>query len=188
MPNRVRRLTSRLVTLALGAALVGSFGSVGSVGSVGSAAAADVEPQLVCNPVPTGSPTDAVSGGFHAVTPVRILDTRTILGPVDAGCTAVVDLHGVVGSDATGVALDVVTVDAEDRGFVTAYPCDTARPLASSLNPRVGDPTPNAVVVPLLASRQVCLYVSVHTQLVVDLTGWFGPGGASFHGMTPERA
>jgi hypothetical protein len=146
------------------------------------------QPQLVCNPAPVGGATDPVSGGFHAVTPVRLLDTRLALGPIDAGCTAVIDLHGFVGAEASGIALDVVTLDAQDRGFVTVYPCDTDRPLASNVNPRVGDPTPNAVVAPLLASRQVCLYASVRTQLVVDLTGWFGPGGASFHGTTPERA
>ena len=181
MPNGTCRLASFLLTLALGATVLASVG--GAAGAAG-----EIQPQLVCNPAPVGGASDPVSGGFYAVTPVRLLDTRIALGPIDAGCTAVLDLHGFVGAEASGVALDVVTVDAQDRGFVTAYPCETDRPLASNVNPRVGDPTPNSVVAPLLASRQVCLYVSVRTELVVDLTGWFGPGGASFHGMTPERA
>jgi hypothetical protein len=181
MPNGLRRLGTLLAILALVATVLVSGAST-------RGDAAEVEPQLICNPAPTGPAPEPVSGGFHAVTPVRVLDTRLLLGPIDAGCTAVVDLHGLVEPAASGVALDVITVDAADRGFVTAYPCDTDRPLASNLNPRVADPTPNVVVVPLLTSRRVCLYSSVHTHLVADLTGWFGPGGASFHGMTPERA
>ncbi len=157
--------------------------------AVAPAASATSTPQALCSPSPTGGDaTGAPSGGFHAMTPERLLDTRTTLGTVAAGCTAVVDLSAVAPAGATGVALGVVAVDAAGVGFVTVYPCGSARPLASNLNPQGPDAVANTVVLPVDGSQRACLYTSIATQLVVDITGWFGPGGASFHGITPERA
>jgi hypothetical protein len=175
------RRAAAIVGLAVAVALVATaFAPV-------VVAADPVSAQVLCNPSLEGSPLATVTGGFHAVTPSRVLDTRISTGPVEAGCTAVADLLPYVPPEATGVALDVVAVDAGYDGFVTVYPCDAARPFASNLNPRVGDPTANSVVVPLGSSRRSCLYTSTPTQLVVDITGWFGPGGASFHGTDPAR-
>jgi hypothetical protein len=177
-----RRLTGLAIAIVV-AVLAGAL----SVSPAGAASGDVSTPQVLCNPDVTGSVGGSVSGGFHAVSPVRILDTRVSTGAVPGGCTAVVDLVSYVGSSATGVALDVVAIDAAADGFVTVYPCDASRPLASNVNPRAGDTTPNSVVVPLGTSRRVCVYSSVGTQLAVDLTGWFGPGGASYHGLTPSR-
>ncbi len=151
-------------------------------------AAADVQVSATCSsPPPTGGAVPQVSGGFHAITPARVLDTRFTLGPIGAGCTAVVDLVSLVPAQATGVALDVIAVGAVAEGYVTVYPCESDRPLASNLNPRVGDPTPNLVLVPLQSSRRICLFTLSETDLVVDVMGWFGPSGASYHGVNPTR-
>jgi len=154
--------------------------------SVPATAAPAAAPSL-CAPRPAGGPSPAVSGGFHAMTPTRVLDTRGRTGPVAAGCGVVIDLGSIVPLHATAAAVNMVAVDATGPGFVTAYSCETARPLASNLNPADAGATANAAIVPLGASRRVCLYASVETELVVDLTGWFGPGGASFHGVAPTR-
>ena len=121
------------------------------------------------------------------MTPTRVLDTRRTAGRVAGGCSVVVDLVALVPLHATAVALDVVAVDSVGPGYVTAYSCDSARPLASNVNPSSAAATANAAIVPIGASRRVCLYVSVDTELVVDVTGWFGAGGASFHAMEPTR-
>lgn len=132
------------------------------------------------------------AGGFHALAPQRLLDTRTLDGasPVPVDCVVAVDLGAVtaVPADATAVALTVTSVGAARRGYVTAFPCASSLPLASNLNPRVADPTSNLVVAPLDATRQVCLYASVATHLVVDLTGYVGPGGDPFHTATGRLA
>src|SRR5262249_12610769 len=120
------------------------------------------------------------------IDPVRVLDTRFTSGALGAGCTITVDMFQVAPAQATGLALDVIAVDSSGPGFVTVYPCDTDRPLASNLNTRT-DTTPNAVIVPILSSRRICLFTSVATNLVVDVMGWFGPGGAPFHGVSPTR-
>src|SRR6476469_437246 len=103
-------------------------------------------------------------GGFNPVTPVRLLDTRPS-GKVGAGCVVSVDVSSVAPVGAAGIALNVTTTEAEARGFVTAYPCGAGRTLTSNVNPRVGDPTPNLVVVPLDASRTVCLFTFAPTNL-----------------------
>ena len=121
--------------------------------------------------------------GFHAVVPVRLLDTRSSGTPVAGGCTAVLDLTGstVVPSDADSLALNVTAVGAATRGFVTVYPCGSPRPDASSLNPREREATPNSVLVQLDSSRRICLFSNTAVHLVVDMTGWFGRFGAPYH-------
>ena len=75
------------------------------------------------------------------------------LGALAAGCTAVVDLSAVAPAGATGVALDVVAVDAQGVGYVTVHPCGSARPLASNLNPQGPDAVANTVVLPVDPAR-----------------------------------
>src|SRR5215207_17221 len=125
-------------------------------------------------------------GGFNEIKPARLLDTRPT-GKVGAGCVVTVDVKSVVPEGAAGIALNVTATEAEARGFVTAYACGSVRPLTSNVNPRVGDPTPNLVVVPLDASRTVCLFTFAATNLIVDATGWFGTGGELFHEQAPQR-
>ena len=141
---------------------------------------------IAAAPTPTPAPA-----GFTPVTTERLLDTRTGPDPTPVGrdCVIAVDLHEVaaVPADATAVALNLTAVDAAGRGFVTAYPCGTTAPLASNLNPRLGDPAANLVVAPLDGSHAVCLFTSVATHLVVDLIGWFGPAGLPFHPDTGQR-
>ncbi len=125
-------------------------------------------------------------GGFNPVTPVRLLDTRPT-AKVGAGCVVSVDVSSVAPEGAAGIALNVTATEAEARGFITAYPCGAGRTLTSNVNPRVGDPTPNLVVVALDASRTVCLFTFAPTNLIVDATGWFGAGGELFHEQPPQR-
>lgn len=169
------------------------------VAMVGTVAAVVVPvPQLSGAQVTCSGPTATVPApapprdGFVAVSPERVLDTRDgtggALGTVAARCTVVIDLAGTaVPASASAVALSVTSTNAQERGFVTAHPCGTPRPYASNLNLRPGDPTPNLAVVPLDASRQVCLFTSGTTDLVADVTGWFEPLGGSVHPVTPAR-
>lgn len=133
-------------------------------------------------PTPLPTQTEPQAGGFHAVVPVRLMDTRNT-AIVGAGCTAVLDLAttSAVPIDADAVALNVTATDAPGRGAVTVYPCGSPRPLASNLNPRAVQPTANSVVVQVDATRKVCLYTWGPLNLIVDLTGWFGPFGDPYH-------
>lgn len=161
------------------ATVTGGVATRGSTTSAGCAA-----------PAPTGAPSGPVQGaGLHAIAPVRLLDTRDSGVMIAAGCTAVLDLGAVaaVPSDAVSLALNITAVGASSRGFVTAYPCGSARPDASNVNPRELDATANSVLVQLDPTRQVCLYTNTPLHLIVDMTGWFGRFGDPFHTVTSTR-
>ncbi len=147
-----------------------------------------VKPRMMCAvPNPTGAAPSAVEGGLHDMTPVRIADTRFTTGTVGAGCVLMVSTGGMAPDTATAVALTVTAV-SDAPGYVTAYPCEAARPLASTVNTRPGEPVPNSAIVPVQASKTICFFAAVATDIVVDLTGWFGIDGEPFHGLSPVRA
>ncbi|MEO5723905.1 MAG: aryl-sulfate sulfotransferase [Ilumatobacteraceae bacterium] len=172
--------------VAVAAMLAGAL-MVGLAAPPSGVSAAGCQPPTV-----VGQQPPATESGFHPITPVRLLDTRLGTGPVGAGCTAVVDLNvgpaaTTIPTDAEAVALNITTVDAAARGFVTVYPCGSPRPSASNVNPRRLDPTANSVLVQLGPTRQVCMYTLTSLNLVVDSTGWFGRFGAPFHEVSGER-
>ena len=144
-----------------------------------------------CEAASLGSPAadQRPATGFHPITPIRLLDTRDSGSPVRAGCTIALDLGGTpaIPADADAVALNVTTVDASARGFVTVYPCSSGRPDASSVNARVGGATASSVLVELDANRLICMYTQASLQLVVDLTGWFGRFGQPYHAVSSTR-
>jgi hypothetical protein len=136
---------------------------------------------------------------FIPLNPQRVLETRTgeASGQIGytgakpvAGQTIKVKVTGLAGSlvptDATAVYLNVTTVNTANDGFLTAYPCDTPRPLASSLNSVKGQITSNLIAAPVGADGSVCLFTNVATDVVADLAG-FHPSGSAYTPTKPER-
>jgi hypothetical protein len=86
---------------------------------------------------------------------------------------------GVPASGAAAVMLNVTVAGAAGAGYVTVWPADVARPIASNVNPeRAGQVIPNSVVVRLPASGELQLYSHNGADLVVDVVGWFTGAGA----------
>jgi alpha-tubulin suppressor-like RCC1 family protein len=130
----------------------------------------------------TVTPSTVASGGqFHPVTPARLLDTRSGLGGVSAKVTVghpvTLQVAGNGGVPATGVAsvvLNVVDTDVVGAGYLTVYPADQTRPLASVLNVTPGATVDNMVVVGLSSSGQIRLASSATSvDLIADVTGWY---------------
>jgi hypothetical protein len=65
------------------------------------------------------------------------------------------------------------------------YPCST-RPFVSNVNYAAGERVANAVIVPVSAAGTVCFYALTPVDVVVDVDGWFAPGGGS-HPTGPAR-
>jgi hypothetical protein len=115
--------------------------------------------------------------------PARLLDTRpgesTIdhqfegIGRRDTGSTLELTSagRGRVPIGAAAAVLNVTAVNATTAGFVTVYPCDTPRPLASSLNYTPGTASPNEVIAKLSPIGTICLFTLQPVDLVVDVTG-----------------
>ncbi|MFI0896955.1 LamG domain-containing protein [Streptomyces sp. NPDC020983] len=148
-------------------------------------------------------PQPSTPPGYHqAVTPTRILDTRTTAGLVHAshnitagtstvpgGSVIQLQISGdavtpmvagapkAVPSSVTAVAVDVTAANEQDSGYVTAYADGAQRPLSSSANFAAGVTTTGYQIVPVGGDGKIDLYTHGNTTsniaLVVDLTGYF---------------
>ena len=129
----------------------------------------------------------AAAPGFHAITPVRALDTRDA-SALQAGESRSVRLTGVasVPATATAVALNVTVANPEYDGFLTVYPAGSPRPNTSNLN-YVGHQTvANMATSGLGTNGEVTLTNSSigSADAIVDIAGWYDSG---FHAITPAR-
>lgn len=159
-------------------AVLAKVGSNGSV-CIFSLAATDLVAD-VAGYIPAGSP------GFGSLVPARLLETRTTsgattvdsrhqgVGRVAAGGTVEVSVtgRGGVPSDAQAVWLNVTAVSASARGYLTVYPCGTARPTASNLNYGPGEVVPNAVLAKVGTGGAVCVYTLSESDVVIDVMGY----------------
>ena len=151
----------------------------------------------------TGMPAGATAvapGGYHAVRPTRVLDTRSGLGasgPVALGSTTTLTVTGSNQVPATGVAavaLTVAVVAPTARGQLSASAHGAPAPATSNLNFEAGATTPNLVVVPVSSGGQVDLRLAGGAgtaHLIGDIAGWVESGSATAPGairtVAPSR-
>jgi hypothetical protein len=124
---------------------------------------------------------DTTGSLFTAISPVRMLDTRSqsMVGALDgSGAPLRLQVTGDrVPAGAESVSMNVTVVDGRATavgGFVTVYPCDIGRPDTSNLNFVNGQTVPNAVTVPLAADGSVCFHVYGRAHLLADVMGFHG--------------
>jgi hypothetical protein len=138
------------------------------------------------------------TGGLRASTPFRMLDTRSGVGgsSVPPGSSAAITLRvagrGPVDNGSSAALLTITATGGSANGFVTAWPCDQPRPLASVLNLRPGLIGSNLALLPLsVKDGTVCLYTwtvdGSPLNLVVDAVG-FVPAGIKRSPAPPEGA
>jgi hypothetical protein len=127
------------------------------------------------------------SGLRSASGELRLVDSRDGVGAsrLAADVPVRVKVTGVAGvpEDAVGVALNVTAVRTSGWGFLQVWPCGSSKPSTSAVNfTSAGAVEPNAVLVPVDASGEVCVSSSVATDLLVDVAGWFDSGLRSADG------
>ena len=121
-------------------------------------------------------------GGFTALTPARLLDTRYGNGAPQAAVPALGTVHlqvtgrgGVPASGVSAVALNVTVTAPTGTGFVTVYGEGSALPVASNLNFVPGQTVPNMVIAPVGTGGVVDLYNgsggTIH--LIADVSGYY---------------
>src|SRR4029079_4183100 len=96
----------------------------------------------------------------HGVERERVADPRQTV-PIAAGTSLTVPVTGRAGLPADGVAavtLNVTATGPTDAGYLTAYPCGTAPPLASNVNYAPGQTVANAATVAVGAGGAVCVF------------------------------
>ncbi len=101
------------------------------------------------------------------------------------GATLTVDLRSVVPSGTTAVALNATAVGADAASYLTVYPCGAVPP-TSTVNYAAGEARPNNAIVGLSNGR-VCEFSAASTDLLLDVTGAFGPTGLWYKPTSPTR-
>ncbi|MBI5087944.1 MAG: putative Ig domain-containing protein [Actinobacteria bacterium] len=116
-------------------------------------------------------------GGFVAIDPVRLLDTRDGDTTLAAGIVRHLSIAGLSGvpADASWVVLNVTATSAALSGYITVFSCDVARPPTSNVNFLANQTVASSVSVSLDGSGRVCLVSDVATDVVIDLNGAYSP-------------
>jgi hypothetical protein len=104
-----------------------------------------------------------VSGGAYPNDSVR-----TISIPIAPACSG-------IPTTARGYAVNVTALpNGNPLPFITAYPTGQARPNASILNAFQGQIVSNSAIIPAGANGSIDVYAYTRTDVVVDVSGYFG--------------
>ncbi|MEZ5141771.1 MAG: fibronectin type III domain-containing protein [Acidimicrobiales bacterium] len=138
-------------------------------------------------------------GGFTALSPARVLDSRPPpeqVGPYSMPWGPGTDREVVVAggttpvpADAEAVVLNATVTGTTAESFLTIYPNGATKPTASSLNWKAGTTIPNAVTVKVGTDGKIRVFNnSGNANVILDVVGWFKTGsGDPFHPVTPVR-
>jgi hypothetical protein len=141
-------------------------------------------------------------GEFTAVTPQRILDTRSGLGrmpatpaPIPANRAIDVQVTGRAGVPASGVSavvLNATVTEPTAAGYVTVFPTGDPLPDISSLNFVAGQTVPNLVTIALGDDGKVSVFnANGDTDVLLDVAGYYatadGTPGSRFVPIEPKR-
>ena len=130
------------------------------------------------------------TSGFASTVPNRLVDTRNGIGAPKAKIQPAAPLRlevggvGPVPAGVSAVSLNVTVTEPGGDGYLTVFPCASGVGPGSSVNFRRDQAVPNAVIAPVDADGDICLYSSVPTNAIVDLDGWFTSG---FSALPPDR-
>jgi hypothetical protein len=107
---------------------------------------------------------------FTPIAPRRLVDTRA------TGRAQVVSVAAPAG--ATAVAVTLTVVNGATPGFLAAYPCGGPVPVVANVNWAPGEIVAGSAFVPVAGDGTFCVYSNSPVDIVVDLTGAFGPAEA----------
>ena len=142
--------------------------------------------------------TSAVPQQFIPVTPCRLLDTRTTNNPLVGGISQDFDLLALAQSNnctdmshVYSYALNVTLVPRYGSvGYVTLWPTGSTMPIASTMNAVNGQIKANAAIVPAGVNKNISIYASDTTDVILDVSGYFVESNwnaLQFYTLTPCR-
>ena len=117
------------------------------------------------------------TSGFHGLVAQRAFDSRSSGGKIPAGHESEIPLAGLfdIPSAPGAVAVNVTVTQPDNAGWLVAYPCGSARPLASTINFNAGDTVANLSISGLGTNGKLCLWSTAAVQVVIDTQGWYNP-------------
>jgi hypothetical protein len=123
------------------------------------------------------APPAAGGRSLFALTPCRVLDTRTspVHPPTASPFDVSVALSGCgAPTTAQSFVLNATVVPPAPFGFLTLWPAGTTQPLVSTLNAIDGAITSNMAIVPTV-NGAISAFGSHPVQLILDISGYFAP-------------
>ncbi len=122
---------------------------------------------------------------YTPLQPSRLLDTRTTATKPGAGSTQTINVSAVA-AGSSAVLVNLTSAQSDSNGFLTAYPCDAARPNTSNLNTVTNTRRANLASVKVSAAGTICVYSSDPTHIAVDIVGAF-PTSSAYTPIVPKR-
>jgi len=148
-------------------------------------------------------PVSAGKLTFYPLAPCRIADTRSVGGSGKTGAFGPPFMPGGSTRDfpiptsscsvpltAQAYSLNVTVVPHTALGQLTVWPTGSAKPQTLTLAASAGQIVANAVIAAAGTNGSVSVYVSNDTDVIIDISGYFGPlgtGGLAFYPLTPCR-
>jgi hypothetical protein len=140
-------------------------------------------------------------GEFTALTPQRVLDTRTgngrdgvvgRLGENQSFRVQITGRGGVAPSGVAAVVMNVTVTEPTAGSYLTVWPSGENRPLVSNLNYVAGQTVPNLVTVAVGDDGRVRVFNRFgSTHVIFDVVGFYaddtGSAGSRFHPVDPYR-
>lgn len=148
-------------------------------------------------PVPTTRLTDTRCAAGATVSCAGLPAANSALSTLQAEQSIDVAVAGQNGIPANGVATAVVQLTVTNttaNAYLTAYPPQATKPIASNMNWVAGQSTSNRAIVSLDGLGRLRLYNHAgNTDVIVDVVGYFSDAstpassGALFNPVTPSR-
>lgn len=118
------------------------------------------------------------AGLYHVTAPSRQVDTRvpTGFGPLPIDATQALDPGSPIPSTALAISQNVTMTNSLGGGYITAYPSDQPRPVASNANVSGANQDHASLTFTKIGAGgagSIAYYSSGGTDLVVDITGYF---------------
>jgi RHS repeat-associated protein len=147
------------------------------------------------------SPVAGNQGGYKALPPARILDTRSCTSPcghMAAWTTLTIPVAGQGGvptSGASSVVVNVTALNESAAGYLTLYAStDTPPlpPLTSNVDFSAGQLISGLAIVKLGTDGKITIYAGASdADVIVDVQGYYdnttGPAGSYFNPVSPSR-
>jgi hypothetical protein len=189
-PSAVLPANSTLVSGA------GTFSAVLVTPGARTITASDVAAGAVSGTSASVTVSAATGLRYIAVTPCRLVDTRSVAtgGPfIPSGASKDFFPVGACGIPASAQAysLNVAVVPHGPLGFLTVWPAGQTRATVATLNSLDGRIKSNAAIVPAGAGGAVSAFATNDTDVILDINGYFvpasDPAGLAFYPLPPCR-
>jgi hypothetical protein len=138
----------------------------------------------------TGVISESGAIGLSDLDVRRVADSRSGLGLDGAlrpGVTQTIDLRGIVDADATAVAVNVTAIKPLSNGFLRIDACTNGDTNTASLTFAAGQTRGNNGIFELGSGQELCVTSSTASDVTIDITGTFAPGGRRYVPATPTR-